>query len=157
ISGTRSPNDCIPVNTFYSGHRVANALGAMGLVRREFLKQYGGLVEGFRGWGGEDNAWNYKVSLCGRAAPTARKDQQIHHLFHELSGGYRAGVAGHANPHYADNVALLKRILSMRTASEFSRHFPPAKPSTGVLTPCSALVPAPALLPREIEDEPPSA
>jgi hypothetical protein len=75
----------------------------------------------------------------------------VYHLFHEVSGGYRPGAVGPANPHYAENVALLNRVLSVRTPSEFSRHFPPAKPSTGVLTRYKAS--APAQVEREIKNE----
>ena len=94
VAGVRNPNECVPANTLYSGRCVAGNVGAIGLVRRNFLNRYGGYIEGFRGWGGEDNAWSHKASLFGRAAPTARKDQDVYHLFHDLSGGYRPGVAG---------------------------------------------------------------
>ena len=136
MSGVRSPKDCKPVNRLYSGRHVSRSSGTMGLVRREFLRRHGGLLEGFRGWGGEDNAWNHKASLYGRVAPTSRKDQEVHHLYHEGSGGYQTGFPGDLNPHYAENVALLKRVLSVRTASEFSRQFANSSPSTGLLTHC---------------------
>jgi hypothetical protein len=98
IQGDRSPADCRPVNEMHAGRGAAVCFGGMGLVRRAFLQRHGGLIEGFRGWGGEDNAWNRKVSLLGRAARTARPDRFVHHLYHPSSGGYRTAPAGDGNP-----------------------------------------------------------
>lgn len=75
------------------GRRQLACSGGLGLVTREFLRRHGGLVEGFRGWGGEDNAWNRKIMLLGRASPTTRQDQHVHHLHHPTSGGYAVGGA----------------------------------------------------------------
>jgi hypothetical protein len=143
ISGRGNLDECTSVNTM----SAAAQGGAMGLVRREFLERCAGLIEGFHGWGGEDNAWNHKARLFGRAACTVRNDQQVYHLFHRLSGGYRAGIAGpaNANPHYAENVARMNRVLSMRSASQLSRDFPPAIPATGILTRYNAMPSAEAL------------
>ena len=133
IRGERNPADCAPVNTLYSRRPPSNS-GALGLVRRTFLQRHGGLVEGFKGWGGEDNAWNRKVALLGRWAPTARQDQHVHHLYHAASGGYVMAVASAANPHYADNVALLGRVWSAASATQFERDFPAAPAAAGALT-----------------------
>ena len=62
---------CRPVNVLPSG---TGASGGIGLVR-SLLQRHGGLVEGFRGWGGEDNAWNHKIALLGRAGYTRRRDR----------------------------------------------------------------------------------
>jgi hypothetical protein len=135
IRGERNPLDCHASNTFRSsGRSGAVTLGGIGLVRRDFLQRHGGLIEGFRGWGGEDNAWNQKVSLLGRSAPTERTDQTVHHLFHPMSGGYQMPAAMADNPHYAENVALLQRVFSVREQTQFMRQFPASAPAAGVLT-----------------------
>jgi len=134
MQGVRSPEDCRPENTFYSGRRTAACFGGIGLVRRDFLTRHGGYVEGFRGWGGEDNAWNRKVALLGRSAPTMCKDQHVHHLYHQASGGYHFGAASGSNPHYAENVALLRRVWSVREATRFVQQFPAVPPAAGTLT-----------------------
>lgn len=131
MQGTAHPADCQPLNVLRSGRDVS---GGIGLVRRDFLQRHGGFVEGFRGWGGEDNAWNHKVALLGRAACTLRQDQAVHHLHHPDSGGGRPGEAGRANPHYAANVALMQRVCAARSVAEFTRQFAPARPASGQLS-----------------------
>lgn len=108
--------------------------GGLGLVRRSFFRQYGGLVEGFRGWGGEDNAWNCKVALLGRSAPTTHREQHVYHLYHLNSGGYQTAAPSGGNPHYLENVALLGRVWAVRSAKQFMEQFPPATPATGSFT-----------------------
>ena len=122
---------CRPVNVLPSG---TGASGGIGLVRSLFLQRLGGLVEGFRGWGGEDNAWNHKIALLGRAGYTRRRDQHVHHLYHPASGGYEPRAAGRANPHYAANVELMRRVCAVRKPAEFATQFPPAQPASGGLT-----------------------
>jgi hypothetical protein len=126
LSGERSPADCQPTRVLYSNRRKAGCSGGAGLVTRAFLRRYGGLIEGFVGWGGEDNAWNRKVALLGRSAPTTHPEQAVHHLFHASSGGYPGReTAAARNPHYARNVALLARVCTIRDAARFLREFPP--------------------------------
>jgi hypothetical protein len=134
MRGERNPADCQPVNTFYSGRRTAVCFGGIGLVRRDFVQRHGGLIEGFRGWGGEDNAWNRKVSLLGRSAPTTRPDRHVYHLYHPSSGGYLMAAASATNPHYAENVALLRRVWAVRDRTRFVQEFPATPPAAGVLT-----------------------
>lgn len=129
--GVCDPAACRHENTLQSG---SGASGGMGLVRRDFLLRHGGFIEGFRGWGGEDNAWNHKVGVLGRSACTQRNDQHVHHLYHPASGGYQLGAAGSANPHYADNVALMRRICAARNSSELALQFPPVPRAEGRLT-----------------------
>ncbi len=143
MQGERAPHDCRPVNTLYS-RRAPSCSGGLGLVTREFLRRHGGLVEGFRGWGGEDNAWNRKIMLLGRASPTTRQDQHVHHLHHPTSGGYAVGGAGINNPHYPENLALLSRVWSMTSATHLTREFPAAPPATGTLTRSNGRVREPA-------------
>ena len=131
LQGAADAAACRPVNLLASG---SGASGGIGLVRREFLQRHGGLVEGFRGWGGEDNAWNHKVALLGRAARTLRSDQPVDHLHHPGSGGYADGGAAGANPHYAANVELMRQVCAVRQAAEFAAKFPPAPPAAGELT-----------------------
>lgn len=131
MRGERNPDDCRPVQVFHSARM---SFGAMGMVRRDFLARYGGHVEGFRGWGGEDNAWNRKVSLLGRSSRTMRADQHAHHLYHALSNGYAVGAAGEHNPYYTQNVELMRRVIAVRAHSDFVREFPPEPPAAGTLT-----------------------
>ena len=131
MQGTAHPADCQPLNVLRSG---VDASGGIGLVRRDFLQRHGGFVEGFRGWGGEDNAWNHKVALLGRSACTLRQDQPVHHLYHPNSGGGGPGEASRANPHYAANVALMQRVCAARSVAEFMRQFPTKQPAVGKLS-----------------------
>lgn len=126
LAGVRVAADCTPVNVLYSGHRGPNpAGGTIGVVRRAFLARYGGFIEGFRGWGGEDNAWNWKAQLLGRLAATLYSDRHVHHLYHPNSGGYQQGRPGEENPYYAENVALMRRVFAVRNAKQFLHRFPP--------------------------------
>ena len=126
MHGGRDPSQCRPTSELYSGRRRPACSGGTGLVSRDFLLRYGGFIEGFRGWGGEDNAWNRKVGLLGRSGATGRPDQPAYHLFHAVSGGYRGHVSAAANnPHYARNLALLGRVCAIREAARFLREFPP--------------------------------
>jgi hypothetical protein len=122
---SRSPADCVPANVYFS--RLAISGGA-GLVRRSFVERHGGMPEGFRGWGGEDEAWTYKAYLLGRAGYTLLEDQHLYHLYHPLSGGYgrRAPVTSAAD--YVHNLTLLNRIMSVRESSRFAERFGPATP-----------------------------
>jgi hypothetical protein len=120
--GQKNPWDCKPVNTLYSGRRPANS-GALGLVRREFLSRYGGFIEGFLGWGGEDNAWNHKVRLLGRSGITTRSDHHVCHLYHPSSGGSVEQPARLRNPHYARNQQLLAQIAAVRNRKEFTQRY----------------------------------
>jgi len=131
MQGTQAPEGCRPVRVLASG---SGASGGAGLVRRSFLEQHGGLVEGFRGWGGEDNAWNHKVGLLGRMGHSRQTGQQMHHLHHACSGGPTPGEASAANPHYAANVALLAQVGALRQAAAFKARFPAAQPTPGVLS-----------------------
>ena len=131
--GARAPDDCRPVSTRYSWHRGQSCSGGIGLVRRDFLTRYGGHIEGFRGWGGEDNAWIHKVSLLGRWAPTLRQDQHAYHLYHHSSGGYGNMTPHVVNPHYAENVELLGRVLAVRQPARFFAQFPATLPTGATL------------------------
>ena len=127
MNGSRNPADCTPSRILYSGRRGPACSGGAGLVRREFLLRYGGLIEGFRGWGGEDNAWNRKVGMLGRAAPTTQADQHLYHLFHISSGGYLGHTASADNPQYTENLALLQRICAIRDSRQLLQQFPPRR------------------------------
>jgi len=131
MKGLAAAAACRPVNVLPSG---TGASGGIGLVRRAFLERHGGLVEGFRGWGGEDNAWSHKVGLLGSAACTRRRDQHVHHLYHPNSGGYAIGAAASANPHYTANVERMGRVCAVRRPAEFAAHFPSPPPASGQLT-----------------------
>ncbi|MET3159981.1 glycosyltransferase family 9 protein [Bradyrhizobium diazoefficiens] len=128
MAGTRRADECRPVNTYYT--RRGGCGGAV-LVRRHLVRQFGGVAEEFRGWGGEDNAWFHKARVVGRAAITNRDDQHLHHLFHPLSGGYGAGEHIAANPNYQTNLALLHTIRRVTDRSRFLASYPPP-----ALTPC---------------------
>lgn len=123
MQGSRHPADCKPVKTLRA---IREASGGAGLVMKSFVLRYGGMSEDFRGWGGEDTAWWFKARLLGSAGGTQRQDQAAHHLFHPDSGNY--GGSGHIarNPYYAENVALLHQMCSIRDSSLFVRRFPPS-------------------------------
>ncbi|MFL5386798.1 MAG: methyltransferase domain-containing protein [Longimicrobiaceae bacterium] len=126
MAGARQPAGCRPERVLYTGGRGPNpAGGTLGMARREFLRRYGGFVEGFRGWGGEDNAWHWKAGLLGRTASTVHPDQDVHHLHHPGSGGYPGSRPAEQNPHYAKNVALMRRVFALRNARSFLAAFPP--------------------------------
>jgi Capsular polysaccharide synthesis protein/Glycosyl transferase family 2 len=124
MAGTSNPNDCKHVNLFRSRY---DASGGCGLVRKAFVLEYGGLHEGFRGWGGDDNAWSFKAQLLGRSSATQSSDRHIYHLFHAHSGGYGGNSHIAQNPHYNDNVALMNQITSARERDEFIKRFPPTE------------------------------
>jgi hypothetical protein len=119
--GTRNPADCRAVSSLHA--MPGAAIGGVGFVRADMLRRFGGMVEGFRGWGGEDNAWVHKASLVGRVGVTQRKDQVVYHLFHPDSGAIGA-QPWRNNPHYQHNVAFLAEIQRIRTATEWLRRFP---------------------------------
>lgn len=132
MQGVVDPLQCRAQSTLLSRDTAMG--GGMGLVSRDFLHRHGGFIEGFQGWGGEDNAWSHKVSTLGRAARTQRTDQHLSHLYHPASGGQGWSAACMSNPHYAANVALMQRVCRVRNAAELTRQFPPQPPSPGVLT-----------------------
>ena len=131
MRGATDPRQCAPQGVMTS---ATSGTGHACLVRRDFLERHGGLVEGFVGWGGEDNAWIHKASLLGRFARTTRADQHLVHLHHARSGGTEPGSAAAANPHYAANVALMERVHRTRDVARFKRDFPPVPPTAGELT-----------------------
>ncbi|MDR0788185.1 MAG: glycosyltransferase [Gemmatimonadota bacterium] len=126
MSGTRRADEFSPIGILYSGRRGPQGTdGGVGLVRRSFLRRVGGFIEGFHGWGGEDNAWIWKAGRLGRTGSTARNDQIVHHLFHPNSGGQPSGRPAAANPYYAENVALMGRVFSISSGDQLLRDFPP--------------------------------
>jgi GT2 family glycosyltransferase len=113
--------DCAHVNAYYTRQ---GACGGAVLVRRDFLRRAGGMCEGFRGWGGEDNAWFYRARVLGAAAVTQRPDQHLYHLHHENSGGYAPTNHAAKNPNYDSNVALLHATRRVRSRAEMLARFP---------------------------------
>jgi hypothetical protein len=122
MAGMMSPADGRPVKLLKSQKDV---IGGTGMVRKAFVLQYGGMPEGFRGWGGEDNVWSYKSRLLGRAAVTQQPDQHLFHLFHTHLGGYVGEDNRAKNPFYDENVALMYEMCAVRNRDEFMRRFPP--------------------------------
>jgi hypothetical protein len=120
-AGTKLVEECTPVNV-YSTRTTAR--GGVVLVRTELVRQYGGVCEDFRGWGGEDNAWFMKATLLGRAAPTRLHDQHVHHAWHPLSGGYGPAAAIASNANYQRNLDLLYSMRRLRTREQFLSRFP---------------------------------
>jgi hypothetical protein len=129
MSGAVEPSACRPAAIWYSSHGRPTCCGGVGLVTRDFLRRFGGLVEGFRGWGGEDNAWIHKATLLGRSCPTLLPNQHVHHLFHAASGGYPQHAPALRNPYYEQNLALLNRVWEIREAERFLQLFPAHQPS----------------------------
>ncbi len=122
VAGRQPAQACRPVNAYHSRH---GACGGAVLVNRALVREFGGLCEAFRGWGGEDNAWFHKARLVGRAAITARTDQHLYHLFHPRSGGYGSQDHIAANPYYQNNVALLYAMRRITDRSTFLAAYPP--------------------------------
>lgn len=122
MQGIRNPEACRPANVVYGG-----GSGRAEITRKDFLMRCGGIPDGFRGWGGEDNAWSHKAYLLGKAGATQNRSQKLFHLFHLLSGGYGGEQHKAANPHYQANVALFNKIYAVRDAKQFLETFPPQK------------------------------
>jgi ADP-heptose:LPS heptosyltransferase/SAM-dependent methyltransferase len=122
VAGTKRLEQCRPVNAY---HTRSGACGGAVLLRRRLVRDFGGMCEAFRGWGGEDNAWFHKARVVGKAAITARADQHLHHLFHPLSGGYGTPEHIAANPHYQANVALLYEMRRVTDRARFMASWPP--------------------------------
>jgi hypothetical protein len=125
LATTRHPAQEAPVRTLRP--LAGGAPGGMGMVRADFIRRHGGMIEGFRGWGHEDNAWLHKVSLLGRIGVTNQPDQRAWHLFHPDSGSHsnQSGLAAmRSNPSYAENLALWSRIHAISDAAELTRQFP---------------------------------
>jgi predicted O-methyltransferase YrrM len=125
IRGERAPANAVPASSLAK----STWIGCVGVVRREFVLRHGGMIEGFRGWGGEDNAWFHKAYRCGQVAATKYTDQPVYHLYHPLCGWTEPGRAGSANPHYANNVERLRRVLATRCAADLAERFPTIPPT----------------------------
>ncbi len=131
MAGALSPAHCRPVRVL--SPLDGGAPGGMGLVRRDFLRRHGGMIEGFQGWGYEDHAWVHKVCLLGRLATTRRPDQQVWHLFHADSGSHSPvgrRIAMRNNPLFEHNAQLFEQIGAIRSAEELQRRFPPPPHAT---------------------------
>ena len=124
-TGTMDRESCRPVLSMASGRMVS---GGAGLVRRDFVRRHGGIPEGFRGWGGEDNAWVHKASLLGRSDVSGDPAQKLWHIYHPTSGAHDAQVH-HKNPHYRENLRLLESIGAVCDPQAFRERFPPPPPS----------------------------
>jgi hypothetical protein len=125
LAGRRRPSDCQPLRVLMP--RDGNP-GGMGMVRADFVRRYGGMVEGFRGWGCEDHAWLRKVTLLGRVEVSRDPAQATWHLYHPDSGSHSEGARHQAirrNRHYAGNERLMRRIAAISTAEEFLMRYPP--------------------------------
>ncbi|UXH79177.1 capsular polysaccharide synthesis protein [Roseateles amylovorans] len=131
MQGIVDPGDCRPVKVLTP---AGGASGNATLVTRDFVRRHGGLVEGFIGWGGEDNAWNHKLAVLGRSGRLQQSEHHLHHLFHLNSGGHVGVAAGAANPHYAANVELMRRVFAVRGKAQFLATFPPVPATRGRLT-----------------------
>ncbi len=126
IAGTLAPSDCCSIRTLLP--HQGGAPGGMGLVRGDFLRRHGGMIDGFRGWGFEDLAWIHKVAVLGRIGVTAHNDQRAWHLFHADSGSYSANanrMAARSNPHFEANHARLDQVQSLSCPAAFTQAFPP--------------------------------
>lgn len=145
--GELAPAQARPANVIAARGRSPAWIGCLGLVRRAFIEAQGGLIEGFRGWGGEDDAWFHKARLAGRCGGTQLAGQVLYHLYHPLSGGLVPGQPGAANPHYAANVERLRRVRQARSSAELRAAFPPEPPATGRLQAPSAAAAPDAGLP----------
>ena len=123
MRAAQNPDQFKPANVF----RAADASGGAGIVSRDFFEKYGGMIEGFAGWGGEDNGWIYKVHLLGKSGSTNRSDQTLYHLHHQFSGGYGGEAHRSSNPLYQANLQLLNQIKNTGDKQSFIRNFPAQK------------------------------
>ena len=121
IDGTVEASACRPLKIY----KALYVCGGAGLVRRSFVIANGGLSEMFRGWGGEDGAWWHKARLLGRAEVVRGHSQCMYHLFHDNCGANGGSQHRDSNPHYADNVALLQQMRSIRDCHSYLKRFPP--------------------------------
>ncbi|HSZ60713.1 MAG TPA: glycosyltransferase [Terriglobales bacterium] len=121
IDGIAPPADCKPVKIY----KALYVCGGAGLVRRSFVSANGGLSEMFRGWGGEDGAWWHKAKLLGRAEVIRQHNQCLYHLFHLDCGANGGSQHRDRNPHYAENLAALTRMRSIRDRHTYLKRFPP--------------------------------
>lgn len=111
--------DTQPMNRMFSRDGI---VGSAFLARRDFILAEGGFDEGFRGWGGEDDAMMAKARLLGRAGITHHDSQILRHLYHDACGGHT--LANRELATYKHNAALLNRIRSVRSAHQFRARFP---------------------------------
>ncbi len=65
--------------------RTSLAVGAVSVFTRNQFEAVGGMDERFRGWGGEDNAWN--ILLGGLYGKPAVWDNPLYHLWHPKERG----------------------------------------------------------------------
>jgi predicted glycosyltransferase involved in capsule biosynthesis len=75
--------------------------------QRPFLALLGGWDERFVGWGGEDNAMDIKIKRAGLRAAMVKESPGFH-LAHR-----RANATAAEDPHYRNNLALLKQLREM--------------------------------------------
>jgi hypothetical protein len=120
-AGRRAPGACVPVN------RLASSIAVPGhavLARTEFAHRHGGMLEQFRGWGCEDNAWFIKVRMLGSIGISEQAPRVLHHLYHPSSGGYSGFADLFQRPEYRRNFTILGLMKSYQTTEAFSRRFP---------------------------------
>lgn len=115
VAGRSEAADCRPAVIYGPPHP-----GTIGLVRRSFVRRHGGMIEAFRGWGYDDNAWAHKVKLLGRIGWTERDDQRIWHLFHPQATRDTSNVDA--------NVALFRDIEAITDGAMLQARFPPERP-----------------------------
>jgi Methyltransferase domain/N-terminal domain of galactosyltransferase len=127
FEGSMSPEEGAPERTLLGGVDVC---GGMSLLARDFFRREGGIPCGFKGWGGEDNAWAHKAALLGRYAVTDDDRQVAWHLHHADSGAQAGQPVRHAQ--YDANVALLARHRGAGTAAAYRRRFPVEAAERGV-------------------------
>ena len=125
MAGVLDPARCRIAMSLVPGRMVS---GGAGLVRKQFLCDFGGIPEGFRGWGGEDNAWVHKAGLFGRSTISSDRQQRLWHLYHPTSGAHDPAVH-RKNPHYNENLRLLDRVCAVADKRQFLDLFPVSAPS----------------------------
>ena len=125
MAGSLHPRDALSLRTMAP---MTGNPGGMGMVRAEFVRRYGGMVDGFRGWGCEDHAWLRKATLLGKVAVSHDPGQRTWHLYHPDSGSHSERAlldAARRNPHYHRNALLMNQINMIASGEEFLHHFPP--------------------------------
>jgi predicted glycosyltransferase involved in capsule biosynthesis len=76
----QSPNDEFPNITEEHCHRISVATGGVCIFSRKQFETVGGMDPRFRGWGGEDNAWN--IIMDRTFTDAQRWNKNLYHLWH---------------------------------------------------------------------------
>jgi predicted glycosyltransferase involved in capsule biosynthesis len=75
-----SPDDPFPNITKDDCERISGATGGVFIFSKKQFETVGGMDSRFRGWGGEDNAWN--TLMDSRFSEAVKWNKNLYHLWH---------------------------------------------------------------------------